>query len=140
MKRLIDKAAKEGQIGMDAMLLVKASLLLSATLLAARLLRRAPAASRHRLWTLAFAAVLALPLLVVAAAGRPRAGAGPLRGAGDLRRRPPTDQIDRIGRRRPGPIHSTTIVRDSDPLRSGIAARPGSRNEANRQWRRMRPA
>jgi beta-lactamase regulating signal transducer with metallopeptidase domain/predicted nucleic acid-binding Zn-ribbon protein len=48
---------------MDAMLLLKASLVLSATLLTARLLRRAPAASRHRLWTVAFAAVLALPLL-----------------------------------------------------------------------------
>jgi beta-lactamase regulating signal transducer with metallopeptidase domain/predicted nucleic acid-binding Zn-ribbon protein len=51
---------------MDALLLLKASLLLSATLLAARLLRRAPASSRHRLWTFAFAAVLALPLLAVA--------------------------------------------------------------------------
>ena len=51
---------------MDAMLLLKATLLLSATLLAARLLRRAPAASRHWLWTVAFAAVLALPLLAVA--------------------------------------------------------------------------
>lgn len=48
---------------MDALLLFKASLLLSATLLVARLLRRAPAVSRHRLWTLAFAAVLALPVL-----------------------------------------------------------------------------
>ena len=48
---------------MDAMLLVKASLVLSATLLAARLLRRASAASRHRLWTVAFLAVLLLPLL-----------------------------------------------------------------------------
>jgi beta-lactamase regulating signal transducer with metallopeptidase domain len=44
-------------------LLFKASLLLSATLLAARLLRRAPASARHRLWTLAFAAILTLPLL-----------------------------------------------------------------------------
>ena len=48
---------------MSALLLVKASLLLSATLLAVFLLRRAPAVSRHRLWTLAFAALLALPLL-----------------------------------------------------------------------------
>jgi beta-lactamase regulating signal transducer with metallopeptidase domain/predicted nucleic acid-binding Zn-ribbon protein len=51
---------------MDAMLLLKASLLLSVTLLAARLLRRAPAATRHRLWSLAFAALLALPLLAYA--------------------------------------------------------------------------
>ena len=50
---------------MGAMLLLKASLLLSATLLASRLLRRAPAATRHRLWTLAFAAILALPLLLI---------------------------------------------------------------------------
>ena len=48
---------------MDGLLLLKASVLLAATLLTARLLRRAPAASRHRLWTVAFAAVLALPLL-----------------------------------------------------------------------------
>lgn len=46
---------------MDVMLLLKASLLLSVTLLAAHLLRRGPAATRHRLWSLAFAAVLALP-------------------------------------------------------------------------------
>jgi beta-lactamase regulating signal transducer with metallopeptidase domain len=48
---------------MSALLLVKASLLLSATLLAVFLLRRAPAVIRHRLWTMAFAALLALPLL-----------------------------------------------------------------------------
>jgi hypothetical protein len=51
---------------MDALLLVKASVLLAVTLAAAYLMRRAPAVSRHRLWTLAFAAVLALPLLAVA--------------------------------------------------------------------------
>jgi beta-lactamase regulating signal transducer with metallopeptidase domain len=48
---------------MTALLLVKASLLLSVTLLAMVGLRRAPAASRHRLWTFAFAALLALPAL-----------------------------------------------------------------------------
>ena len=48
---------------MSALLLVKASLLLSATLFAVFLLRRAPAVIRHRLWTLAFAALLALPLM-----------------------------------------------------------------------------
>src|SRR6266852_8717317 len=51
---------------MDAMLLLKASLLLSATLLVARLLHSAPAVTRHRLWTFAFASVLALPVLAVA--------------------------------------------------------------------------
>lgn len=51
---------------MDAMLVVKASLLLSLTLLAARLLRRGPAVARHRLWSLGFAALLALPLLALA--------------------------------------------------------------------------
>jgi hypothetical protein len=50
---------------MGAMLLLKASLLLLTTLLAARVLRRAPAVSRHRLWTLAFVSVLALPILAV---------------------------------------------------------------------------
>lgn len=48
---------------MDGILLLKASVLLSATLLAARLLRGAPAAMRHRLWSVAFAAALALPAL-----------------------------------------------------------------------------
>jgi beta-lactamase regulating signal transducer with metallopeptidase domain len=51
---------------MDAMLLLKVTLLLSVTLLAARLLGRAAAATRHRLWTLAFAAVLSLPVLTSA--------------------------------------------------------------------------
>jgi beta-lactamase regulating signal transducer with metallopeptidase domain len=48
---------------MDALLLLKASMLLAGTLLAERLLRRAPAVTRHRLWSVVFAAVLALPLL-----------------------------------------------------------------------------
>jgi beta-lactamase regulating signal transducer with metallopeptidase domain len=49
---------------MDALLLLlKATLLLSLPLLAARLLRRAPAAVRHGLWTLTFAVVLVLPFL-----------------------------------------------------------------------------
>jgi beta-lactamase regulating signal transducer with metallopeptidase domain len=51
---------------MTALLLFKASLLLSVTLLAVFLLRRRSAASRHRLWTLAFVALLALPLLPLA--------------------------------------------------------------------------
>jgi beta-lactamase regulating signal transducer with metallopeptidase domain len=51
---------------MDAVLVVKASIVLAATLAAAWLLRRAPAVTRHRLWTLGFAAVLALPILAVA--------------------------------------------------------------------------
>ena len=51
---------------MDAVLVVKASIILAATLAAASLLRRAPALTRHRLWTLGFAAVLALPILGVA--------------------------------------------------------------------------
>ena len=48
---------------MDMMLLLKASVLLTAALAGARLLRGAPAATRHRLWSAAFAALLALPLL-----------------------------------------------------------------------------
>jgi beta-lactamase regulating signal transducer with metallopeptidase domain len=48
---------------MNAALLVKATLLFSSALLVARLLRTAPAVSRHRLWSLAFTAVLVLPLL-----------------------------------------------------------------------------
>ena len=51
---------------MDAVLVVKASIVLAATLAAARLLRRAPAVTRHRLWTLGFAGVLALPVLAAA--------------------------------------------------------------------------
>jgi beta-lactamase regulating signal transducer with metallopeptidase domain/predicted nucleic acid-binding Zn-ribbon protein len=48
---------------MDMMLLVKASVLLGAALAAARILRRAPAATRHGLWSVAFTALLALPFL-----------------------------------------------------------------------------
>src|SRR5438128_6921816 len=48
------------------LLLLKATVLLSATLLAVRVRRRAPAVTRHRLWSLAFAAGLALPLLASA--------------------------------------------------------------------------
>jgi len=44
-------------------LLCKLSVLLSAALLTARLLRRAPALAVHRLWTGLFATILALPLL-----------------------------------------------------------------------------
>ena len=51
---------------MGPLILFKASVLLAATLGAASLLRRAPAAARHRLWTVAFAAMLALPLLAIA--------------------------------------------------------------------------
>jgi beta-lactamase regulating signal transducer with metallopeptidase domain/predicted nucleic acid-binding Zn-ribbon protein len=48
---------------MDAILLVKASVLLSVTLVIVRFLRRAAAVTRHGLWTVVFAAILALPLL-----------------------------------------------------------------------------
>ena len=48
---------------MDLMLLLKASVLLMAAFAGARLLRRAPAATRHALWSVAFAALLALPVL-----------------------------------------------------------------------------
>ena len=47
---------------MNALLLAKATLLLCATLLAARALRPLPAIVRHRLWTVAFVAILALPI------------------------------------------------------------------------------
>ena len=59
---------------MDAMLVLKATALLAVTLFAARALRRAAAATRHRLWTLAFAAVLALPLLASALPALPVPG------------------------------------------------------------------
>lgn len=51
----------------DAMLLVKSSVLLSAALLAACLLRRASAVVHHRLWSFAFAGLIALPLAALAA-------------------------------------------------------------------------
>ncbi|HEX8245123.1 MAG TPA: M56 family metallopeptidase [Longimicrobium sp.] len=47
------------------LLLLKASVLLGAALLAAFALRQAPAARHHRLWSATFAAVLALPLLAL---------------------------------------------------------------------------
>jgi beta-lactamase regulating signal transducer with metallopeptidase domain len=102
---------------MDAMLLLKASLLLIATLWAAHLLRRAPAASRHRLWTVAFAAVLALPLLasLLPAVHVPvpyccaaPAGAEPVSAIGPTAAEP--------GRRRP--IHDTISASEYDPLPS----------------------
>ena len=48
---------------MDAMLLLKASLILVLALVAAPLLARFPAVTRHQIWTSTFAALLALPLL-----------------------------------------------------------------------------
>jgi beta-lactamase regulating signal transducer with metallopeptidase domain/predicted nucleic acid-binding Zn-ribbon protein len=51
---------------MDALLLLKASLLLASALVAERLLRRAAANARHTLWSVGFAAILALPALTLA--------------------------------------------------------------------------
>jgi len=51
----------------DAMLLLKSSVLLAAALLATRLLRRASAVVHHRLWSFAFAGLIALPLAALAA-------------------------------------------------------------------------
>ncbi len=51
---------------MDPMLLLKATVVMGLALAAARLMGRAPAITRHRLWTIAFAALLALPLLAAA--------------------------------------------------------------------------
>ena len=48
---------------MNPMLLLKASLVLSVALVAARLLRRAPAAVRHTLFSATFTALLVLPIL-----------------------------------------------------------------------------
>ena len=48
---------------MGAMLLLKATLLLSVALLGGLLLHWTAAASRHRFWSFAFAALLALPVL-----------------------------------------------------------------------------
>jgi beta-lactamase regulating signal transducer with metallopeptidase domain/predicted nucleic acid-binding Zn-ribbon protein len=45
------------------LILIKASVLLAAALLATRMLRTSPAATRHALWSVTFAALLALPLL-----------------------------------------------------------------------------
>lgn len=48
---------------MDAILVLKASVLLVAALAAAALRRRASATSRHQVWTMVFAALLGLPLV-----------------------------------------------------------------------------
>jgi len=53
------------------LLLVKVSIVLAAALAAAWMARRTAARTRHRLWSSAFAAVLALPLLAVAMPGLP---------------------------------------------------------------------
>jgi beta-lactamase regulating signal transducer with metallopeptidase domain/predicted nucleic acid-binding Zn-ribbon protein len=50
---------------MTALLLLKLTLLLLASLGVARLLRRAPASSRHRFWSGVFPALLALPFLAL---------------------------------------------------------------------------
>jgi beta-lactamase regulating signal transducer with metallopeptidase domain/predicted nucleic acid-binding Zn-ribbon protein len=50
---------------MDAALLLKATLLMLLALCAGRLLRSAPAVTRHRCWSVAFAALLLLPLLTL---------------------------------------------------------------------------
>jgi len=47
------------------MLLLKASVLLSLTLIGTRVMRRSPATARHQLWSLAFAALLLLPVLTI---------------------------------------------------------------------------
>jgi beta-lactamase regulating signal transducer with metallopeptidase domain len=52
-----------------ALLVLKVSLLLGAALFAARVLRRAPAARRHGVWSAAFIALIALPLLAVTLPG-----------------------------------------------------------------------
>jgi beta-lactamase regulating signal transducer with metallopeptidase domain/predicted nucleic acid-binding Zn-ribbon protein len=49
---------------MDPTFLLKATLVLSAILVAAMAMRRAPAHVRHRYWTAAFVAILSLPVLV----------------------------------------------------------------------------
>ena len=51
---------------MAPLLLLKATLLLGGALAGARLLQRSAAATRHRFWSLAFAALLALPPLALA--------------------------------------------------------------------------
>jgi beta-lactamase regulating signal transducer with metallopeptidase domain len=51
---------------MDTMLLLKVTALLSMTLVMACAVRRAAAATRHRLWSMAFVSLLALPLLPLA--------------------------------------------------------------------------
>jgi beta-lactamase regulating signal transducer with metallopeptidase domain/predicted nucleic acid-binding Zn-ribbon protein len=51
---------------MDVTLLLKASLVLSAALLAAAFLRNASALARHRYWSVVFGAILMLPLLALA--------------------------------------------------------------------------
>lgn len=109
---------------MDAMLLLKASLLLFATLLAARLLRRAPAASRHRFWTVAFAAVLALPLLASLLPALhvpvPYCCAAP---SGPERPSAITTMVAQAGGTRT--IHDTMIVSEYDPFPSATARDQG---------------
>src|SRR6185436_12429422 len=48
---------------MATLLLLRASVLLGLGLLAARLMRRAPGAARHQIWSTTFAVVLLMPLL-----------------------------------------------------------------------------
>ena len=77
---------------MAILLLIKASILLAAALGLARLLWRTPAATRHGVWSLAFAALIALPVLAyglpaiyfpVPAAWQTPASAAPVPAAND---------------------------------------------------------
>src|SRR6185295_1914297 len=56
---------------MPALLLLRASVLLALGVVAARLMRRAPGATCHQLWSTTFAAVLLMPLLAAALPGVP---------------------------------------------------------------------
>lgn len=107
---------------MDELLLLKASVLLAATLAAARLMRRAPASARHRLWSLAFAAMLALPILTSALPALYVPVAYPLAGAAP-RGRPAADQpslADNGAERRPGsharPVDRPTLFPSPSPF------------------------
>jgi len=115
---------------MTAMLLLKASLLLTLILIAASLLRRAPAVTRHRLWTLAFAAMIALPVLVLllpalylpvpAGWGAPaavRTGTSQLGASAKS-----DDRVVSDGRENRGPLDSTTIPKGTVATHSGTSA------------------
>ncbi|HEX8691373.1 MAG TPA: M56 family metallopeptidase [Longimicrobium sp.] len=66
MSTALAAGAADPMLGAAALLVLKSTLLLGAAALGARALRRASAAGRHLLWTLALGALLALPALALA--------------------------------------------------------------------------
>jgi len=109
------------------LIVIKASLLLAAALAGARVLRGAPGATRHALWSVTFAALLVLPLIggvlpqlripvperwtsteLLSARGPETVAAGPETLTPGLKTRP-TERVPGAARAEPRPAPATTV-------------------------------